>query len=41
MTRDNWRDAAADIQQATAPTTERRHQLAAVAGIILPLIFDE
>ena len=36
MTRDNWRDAAADIEQATAPATERQHQLAAVAGITLP-----
>ena len=36
MTRDNWRDAAADIAKATAPATERQHQLAAVAGITLP-----
>jgi len=36
VTRDNWRDAAADIEQATAPATERQHQLAAVAGITLP-----
>jgi hypothetical protein len=36
MTRDNWRDAASDIEQATAPATERQHQLAAVAGIALP-----
>jgi hypothetical protein len=36
MTRDNWRDAAADIEQATARATKRQHQLAAVAGITLP-----
>jgi hypothetical protein len=36
MTRDNWRDAAADIEQTTTPATERQHQLAAVAGITLP-----
>jgi hypothetical protein len=36
MTRDNWRDAAADIEQVTTPATERQHRLAAVAGITLP-----
>jgi hypothetical protein len=36
VTRDNWRDAAADVEQVTAPTTERQHQLGAVAGITLP-----
>jgi hypothetical protein len=36
MTRDNWRDATTDIEQAAAPATERQHQLAAVAGITLP-----
>jgi hypothetical protein len=36
MTRDNWQDAAADIEQATAPATERQRQLASVAGITLP-----
>jgi hypothetical protein len=36
VTRDNWRNATADIEQATAPATERQHQLAAVAGLTLP-----
>jgi hypothetical protein len=36
VTRDNWRDAVADIEQATARATQRQHQLAAVAGITLP-----
>jgi len=36
MTRDNWQDAAADIEQTTAPATRRQHQLASVAGITLP-----
>ena len=36
MTRNNWRDAVADIQQTTRPATTRQHQLAAIAGIALP-----
>jgi hypothetical protein len=36
MTRNNWRDAVADIQQTTRPTTTRQHQLATIAGIALP-----
>jgi hypothetical protein len=36
MTRDNWHDAVADIQQMTQLATARQHQLAAIAGITLP-----
>lgn len=35
VTRDNWRDAVEDIEQSTAPATERQHELAAVAGTTL------
>jgi hypothetical protein len=36
MTRNNWRDAVADIQETTRPATARQHQLATIAGIGLP-----
>lgn len=36
MTRNNWRDAVADIQQTARPTTTRQHQLATIAGLALP-----
>jgi hypothetical protein len=36
MTRNNWWDAVADIQQTTRPATTRQHQLAAIAGIAVP-----
>src|SRR5215831_13524919 len=36
MTRNNWQDAAADIQQTAQPVTARQHQLAKIAGIALP-----
>jgi hypothetical protein len=36
MTRNNWYDAVADIQQTTRPATARKHRLAALAGISLP-----
>ena len=36
MTRENWREAVAAIQQTTRPATARQHRLAAIAGIALP-----
>jgi hypothetical protein len=36
VTRNNWRDTVADIERMTAPTTKRQHQIAEVAGIVLP-----
>jgi hypothetical protein len=36
MTRNNWQDAVADIQQTAQPATPRQHQLASIAGITLP-----